>query len=232
MDIIDAHDILRPGHTNDQSLRDFLNSLQEFQCLANCNPKQLQQFSSKIKSCLNSQSQKDKYNGLCALDVLVQQCSPDYFGQNIGSFINLIANQVFKCQIIEMQTCQQACKALAKVLDCAPSFPEVSRQVSSMATTLITYLVEISNKNIRCQVGVFHCLSAIMSNYPGACGAASSNIKCIESMLVKCMSVEDHSLTKEVTVIHHHSFTPYLNLAPILWVSGFILIYVGNAKKW
>ena len=98
MDLVDAHDILRPGHTNDQTVKDFLNSIQSFQCLTNCEPKQLQQFSSGINNCLNSPSQQDKYNALCALGVLVEQCSPEYFSQNIGSFINSIVNQVFKSQ--------------------------------------------------------------------------------------------------------------------------------------
>ena len=198
MDLIDAHDIFCPGQTNIQTVKDFLNTLQSFQCIENCNSKQLQQFSSRINNCLNSQSHEDKFNALCALDILVQQCSADFFNQNIGSFINSILHQVLKCQQVQPQTCNQACQVLAKIIDFAPSFPDVSRQLSSLATTLITCMIQISNKRNRCFTNVMHCLSALMSNYPGACGGSSTNIKSIEALLVRNMSLEGQASAKQV----------------------------------
>ena len=198
MELIDAHDILRPGRTNEKTLKHFLNSLKEFHCLANCNTKQLQTFSSSVNNCLNSQSQKDKYHGLCALNLLLKQCSHDYIEQNIASYINSVTNQVFKCQQMEPQTLIRGCQVMAKIIDCAPTFPEVSRQLSSLATTLITCMSDKSIQNPDCAVGVLHCMSALMSNYPGACGAATSNIKTIEAMLVRNMTKDDVILTKQV----------------------------------
>ena len=198
MELIDAHDLLRPGRTNEQTLKEFLKSLKEFHCLANCSPKQLQFFSSSVNNCLNSQSQKDKYHGLCALDLLLQQCSPEYIEQNIGSYINSVTNQVFKCQQMESQTLIRACQVMAKIIDYGPTFPEISRQISSLATTLITCMSDISIVNKDCVVGVLHCMSALMSNYPGACGAAPSNTKAIEVMLVRNMTTNDVILAKQV----------------------------------
>ena len=116
MELIDAHDLLRPGRTNEQTLKEFLNSLKEFHCLASCSSKQLQTFSSSVNNCINSQSQKDKYHGLCALDLLLQQCSPEYIEQNIGSYINSVTNQVFKCQQMEPQTIIRACQVMSKII--------------------------------------------------------------------------------------------------------------------
>jgi len=45
---------------------------------------------------------------------------------------------------------------------------------------------------------VLHCMSALMSNYPGACGAAPSNTKAIEVMLVRNMTTNDVILAKQV----------------------------------
>ena len=96
MELLDAHDILRPGHINEQILKDFLFTLRDFQSLSTCDQKKLQVFSSSVNNCLNSQSHKDKYYGLCALEVLLQQCPSEFLQQNIGSYINSVVNQVFK----------------------------------------------------------------------------------------------------------------------------------------
>ena len=199
MDLVGAHDILRPGCTNNETLKDFLASLEAFQCLANCNPKQLQEFSSRIKECLNNKSQIEKYNGLCALEVLVQQCSPDFLSDNIGSFVNCILNQILKCQQVEPQLFNRACQVLAKIIENAPSLPDISRQLSSLATTIITCMIEVSYKSNHCQIGVQSLLFAIMSNYPGACGAVTANIKGIEEVLVKNMVTQDPLVIKQVT---------------------------------
>ena len=81
MDLCDAHDIFCPGETNTQSVKDFISTLESFQSIENCDSKQLQQFSSKISNCLNSQLHEDKLNALRALEILVQQCSADFFNQ-------------------------------------------------------------------------------------------------------------------------------------------------------
>ena len=57
---------------------------------------------------------------------------------------------------------------------------------------------DISIVNKDCVVGVLHCMSALMSNYPGACGAAPSNTKAIDVMLVRNMTTNDVILAKQV----------------------------------
>ena len=198
LELLDAHDILRPGHINDQILKDFLCTLTDFQCLSTCDQKKLQSFSSSINNCLNSQSQKDKYHGLCALDVLLQQCSSEYLEQNIGSYINSIVNQIFKGGYVELQTLIRACKVMTKIIEYAPSFPDTSRQLSALASTLITSMADLSNKFTGSQVSLFHCISTLMSNYPGACGAIATNVKLIESMLIKYMATSDVLLMNQV----------------------------------
>ena len=198
MELLDAHDILRPGHINEQTLKDFLITLREFQSLSTCDPKKLQSFSSSVNKCLNSQSHKDKYYGLCALEVLLEQCPSEFLQQNIGSYINSVVNQVFKSSSTEQQTLNRACQVMANILEAAPSFPDASRQLSTLASTLITSICDLSKKHHGCQAGLFHCITALMTNYPGACGGVATNSKSIESMLVKHMSTNDSLLTEQV----------------------------------
>ena len=202
MDLVDAHDIFCPGETNMQTVKDFISTLESFQCIENCDSKQLQQFSSKISNCLNSQLHEDKLNALCALEILVQQCSADFFNQNIGSFINSILHQVLKCQQVQPQLCNKACHILANIINFAPSFPDVSRQLSSLATSLITCMIEISN-NSRCLSSAMYCLSALMSTYPGPC---ATNAKNIEALLVRNMSQKCHASAKQVWFFHQYIY--------------------------
>ena len=202
LDLLDAHDILRPGHIDEQTLKDFLNSVKTFQCLANCSNKQLQSLSSYVNNCLNGQSQKDKYYGLSVLDLMLQQCPPHNLGMNLGSYINSIVNQVFKCPRTEPIILNRSCQVMAKILDLAPSFPEISRQLSSLATTLVTCMIDFIDKSRICKIGILHCLCALMSNYPGACGSVSSNIKALEIAIVKNMTKNDPLITKQVNSLH------------------------------
>ena len=203
LELLDAHDILRPGHINEQILKDFLFTLRDFQSLSTCDQKKLQVFSSSVNNCLNSQSHKDKYYGLCALEVLLQQCPSEFLQQNIGSYINSVVNQVFKSSSTEPQTLNRACQVMANIFECAPSFPDASRQLSSLASTLITCICDLSKKYQGCQTGLFHCITALMTNYPGACGAASANLKSIENMLTRQMTTNDALLTEQVYYSNH-----------------------------
>ena len=200
MELLDAHDILRPGHINEQILQDFLCTLKDFQSLSTCDHKKLQSFSSSVNNCLNIQSHKDKYYGLCALDILLQQCPSEYLEQNIGSYINSIVNQIFKNSYCELLTLNRACQVMAKIIDYGPSFPDASRQLSSLASTLIVCITDLSKKHQGSQAGLLHCISALMSNYPGACGGVATNPKLIETMLIKYMSTTDSLLTTQVTI--------------------------------
>ena len=198
MELLDAYDIIRPGSTNEHNLKEYLNTIRNFQVLAKCSNKQLQSFSSCVNRCLNSNSSKDKYYGLCALDLILQQCSSDYLGQSLGSYINSIVNQVFKVSQIEPLTLNHGFYVMAKILDVATTFPDVSRQVSSLSSTLVNCIVELSNRNKDEDFGAFYCLSILMTNYPGACGGNSSNLKLIEESLVNKMSTNEIKVASQV----------------------------------
>ena len=134
-------------------------SFKDFQSLSTCDHKKLQSFSSSVNNCLNCQSHKDKYYGLCALDILLQQCPSEYLEQNIGSYINSIVNQIFKNSYCELLTLNRACQVMAKIIDYGPSFPDASRQLSSLASTLIICITDLSKKHQGSQVGLLHCIS-------------------------------------------------------------------------
>ena len=134
----------------------------------------------------------------------MQQCSADFFNQNIGSFINSILHQVLKCQQVHPQLCNKACHILVKIINFAPAFPDVSRQLSSLATSLITCVIEISTKNSRCLTSTMHCLSALMSTYPGPC---ATNAKNIEALLVRNISQKCQASANQVWFVHQYSIS-------------------------
>lgn len=72
-----------------------------------------------------------------------------------------------------------------KIINFAPAFPDVSRQLTSLSTSLITCVIEISTKNSRCLTSSMHCLLTLMSTYPGPC---PTNAKNIEALLVRNIS--------------------------------------------
>ena len=88
--------------------------------------KEVQEFVGSINHCLNSI--QGRTNGLLALKTLLGQCSSDFFGSNVGPFINTIVYQILgKPDRLTSKDVSLIGPILRSIFHQGPGFPDVAK---------------------------------------------------------------------------------------------------------
>ena len=167
--LLESEELLSPK--NDlSSVKNFVNLIKSRQCLRNKNPKELQKFISRINDCLHHQNGKKILNGLLPLEILIDQCNGDVFSQYGYGFITTLV-KILEKKKLDSQIKMKTSIILRNLLKFTPQFSEISRLITSFAPTIISALLtNESNESIL-------CLTKLMKNYPGCCGASATKIE-------------------------------------------------------
>jgi len=171
-EVFRAQDLLTPGQ-DPILVKKYLSALESFQCIGSLDSKDINEFSAAVNVCLNSP--KGHYNGLQAALVLLKHCTAEYFNQNGGRLLSVVAHQILgKPGSLTPPTASLACQVLSKVISLAPSFPDVSKQLSSMAASTVQSLIVLANKLPSSIGSVLDCLATLLITYSGSCGGAAA----------------------------------------------------------
>ena len=185
MDLVEGYDILAPDSDPDQVLK-FAKQIRS--CLRECSRKDLQPLVANVNNCYhNSTFTNSKINGIIILGLVAEECSDSVFEELGASWIQLVAGSIKKHQTSSTIYLAMACQVLKVLTRRAPGFPEVSRYMTSTASTLVTSLIAICERrsspsltNLAMEEVIVLC-----ENYPGSCGSGKGQM---EKFLVSCIT--------------------------------------------
>merc|ERR1711963_1172926 len=126
------------------------------------------QLLASLNTCLHSKTSQGKLNGLIVLQWLCQDCSDQLFNDQAVQWIKSTWTIVQKQLTSHLKLAFSILRILAKR---APNFPEVSRHLSTLVSSVIESLIKYADTDLH-HLGR-HCLDTIevfLQTFPGSCG--------------------------------------------------------------